>query len=200
MRRVLLSMLISVDGYMEGPNRSIDWHRVDDELHEHFNDEFRTMGAFLDGRVTYDLMADFWPTADADPASPPPMREFAQIWRDMPKIVFSRTVERAGWNTQIWRDVVVSEIEELKAQEGGDLALGGAELAAEFRRLDLIDEYRLYVNPVLLGGGKPLFAPTDESRDLELIETRAFSNGVVLLRYGRTVPTAPGRAAPGGAR
>jgi len=82
-------MSVSLDGYIEGPNREIDWHLVDDELHRHFNDRLKGMGAFLSGRVTYELMASFWPTADSDPASTPPMVEFARIWRDMPKIVYS---------------------------------------------------------------------------------------------------------------
>ena len=95
MRKIILWMSVSVDGFIEGPGRDIDWHLVDDELHRHFNAELSAMGGFLNGRVTYELMAHFWPTADADPASTAPMREFARIWREMPKIVYSRTLERA---------------------------------------------------------------------------------------------------------
>jgi dihydrofolate reductase len=120
------------------------------------------------------------------------MVEFARIWRDMPKVVFSRTLERAEWNTAIKRDVIVEEMMALKAQPGGDLALGGADLAAAFMRHDLIDEYRLYVHPVLIGRGKPLFEPSDSRTGLRLAETRAFGNGVVLLRYGRTEVSRPG--------
>ena len=183
MRKIILAMSISLDGFFEGPGREIDWHLVDDELHNHFNEQLSRMGAFLDGRVTYELMAGFWPTADADPASGPPMVAFARIWRDMPKIVYSKTLEQAGWNSTIVRDVVVDEVLALKAQPGGDLALGGADLAATFRRLDLIDEYHLYVHPVVLGRGRPLFP--DGRIDFRLIGTRAFGNGVVLLRYQR---------------
>lgn len=183
-------MSVSLDGYFEGPERQIDWHQVDDELHQHFNDELRTMGAFLEGRVTHELMAQFWPTADADPSAPAPVAEFAGIWREMPKFVFSRTLQEADWNTVVKREVVVEEIEALTAEPGGDLALGGAELAAAFRRHDLIDEYRLYVHPVLLGAGRPLFGPGDAAaaggpRELRLVETRTFGNGVVLLRHRR---------------
>ena len=185
MRKIVLSMSVSIDGYMEGPNREIDWHLVDDELHEHFNTELREMGAFLSGRVTHQLMAEFWPTADEDPAGSAPVKEFAAIWRGMPKIVFSRALERAEWNTTIMRDVVVEEIEALKAQPGGDLALGGANLAASFRRHDLIDEYRLYVHPVILGQGRPMFGVSDVRTDLRLTQTRSFSSGVALLRYER---------------
>src|SRR5665811_181449 len=108
-------MSVSVDGFMEGPDREIDWHQVDDELHSHVNAELATMGAFLDGRVTYQLMTAFWPTADADPSSPRPVAEFARIWRDMPKIVYSRTLERADWNTTIVREVVVEEVMALRS-------------------------------------------------------------------------------------
>jgi dihydrofolate reductase len=176
-------MSVSLDGFIEGPNRDIDWHMVDDELHSHFNEQLSAMGAFLNGRVTHELMAQFWPTADADPSSTRPMVEFARIWRDMPKIVYSSTLDRADWNTTVVRDVVVDEVQKLKAQPGGDLALGGADLAASFMRHDLIDEYRIYVHPILIGRGKPLFHTADKAIRLRLVETRTFGNGVVLLRY-----------------
>ncbi|MDH6108785.1 dihydrofolate reductase [Kitasatospora sp. MAP12-15] len=185
MRKIVLTMGVSLDGFIEGPNREIDWHRVDEELHQHFNDWLRPMGAFLSGRVTHQLMADFWPTADSDPTASGPTVEFAGIWREKPKIVYSRTLERADWNTTIQRDVVAHEVAALKAQPGGDLALSGADLIASFRRLDLIDEYRVYVHPVLIGRGKPLFQPSDTHADLQLMDTRTFGNGVVLLRYRR---------------
>jgi dihydrofolate reductase len=182
-RKIILMMQVSLDGFFEGPDQDLSWHLVDDELHAHFNDELRRMGAFLDGRVTHELMAGYWPTADSDPTSPPTMVDFAGIWRDMPKLVYSRTLESAGWNTTVVRDVVVDEVQALKAQPGGDLALGGADLAATFRNLGLIDEYRIYVHPVLIGRGKLLFQPTEATAQLRLAETRAFGNGVVLLRY-----------------
>jgi dihydrofolate reductase len=185
MGKIILMMSVSLDGYMEGPHREIDWHLVDDELHQHFNDVLKEMGAFLDGRVTYELMADYWPTADRDPDAPAPVAEFARIWRNMPKVVFSRTLKHAGWHTTIVRDVVVDDILALKAQDGGDLALGGADLAAEFLRHDLIDEFRIYVHPVLVGRGKRLFTESDALTGLRLIDTQRFGNGVVLLHYGR---------------
>jgi dihydrofolate reductase len=185
MGKIVLMMSVSVDGYIEGPDRDIDWHMVDDELHRHFNQQLGAMGAFLSGRVTYELMAEFWPTADQDPSSSEPMAEFARIWRDTPKVVYSRTLERAGWNTTIVREVVPSEVQQLKERTGGDLALGGADLAAAFLRQDLVDEYRIYVHPVRIGRGKPLFAPSDATVQLQLAESRTFGNGVVLLHYRR---------------
>lgn len=187
MRKIILMASVSVDGYFEGLDRDISWHSVDEELHQHFNDECRAFGAFLDGRITYELMADYWPTADQDPNSTAVEAEFAGIWRDMPKIVFSRTLTAAGWNTTVMRDVVPEKIAELKAQPGGDLALGGANLAATFMRHGLVDEYRIYVHPVVLGQGqgRPLFEAPDVRMNLKLARTRTFGNGVVLLQYER---------------
>jgi dihydrofolate reductase len=191
MRKLILMMSVSLDGYFEGPNRELDWQLVDEELHAHFNEWLATMSAFLDGRVTYELMAGYWPAADADPAAPATVAEFARIWRDMPKFVFSRTLPRADWNTTVVRDVVPGEIMKLKAQPGGDMVIGGADLAASFLRHDLIDEFRIYVQPVLLGTGRPLFRPSEAKVSLRLAETRAFGSGVVLLRYQRPDPSGP---------
>jgi dihydrofolate reductase len=185
-RRIVLMISVSLDGFFEGPGGNLDWHLVDDEVHTEFNAVLGAMSAFLDGRVTYELMAEFWPTADRDPESTPPMVEFARIWRDMPKVVFSRTLERADWNATVVREVVPDEIRRMQAEPGGDMAVGGADLADEFRRHDLIDEYRLYVHPILLGEGTPLFRTADTRAELRLLETRTFGNGVVLLRYARS--------------
>jgi dihydrofolate reductase len=191
MGKIVLSMSVSLDGYIEGPEREIDWHAVDEELHLYFNEQLKRSGAFLSGRVTHQLMAGFWPMADTDPASTPAMVEFAGIWRDMPKIVYSKTLDQADWNTIVVRDVVTEDVLALKAQPGGDLVLSGADLAATFRRLDLIDTYRVYVHPILIGRGKPLFGPTDTRVHLRHTETRTFGNGVVLLEYERVVDSHP---------
>ena len=133
-RKIIVAMSVSLDGFISGPDGDIGWHRVDAELHAHFNQELSQMGAFLDGRVTYELMAQFWPTADEDPSATAEVAEFSRIWRDMPKIVYSRTLERADWNTTIVREVTVERIRELTAQPGGDLALSGAHLGADASR------------------------------------------------------------------
>ncbi|MEU7576034.1 dihydrofolate reductase family protein [Streptomyces sp. NPDC041068] len=185
MRKIIWAMSASLDGFMSGPDGELDWHLVDDELHRHFNELTSAMGAFLDGRVTWQLMAEAWPTADADPESTEPMREFAAIWRDMPKYVFSRTLEQADWNTTILREVVPEEIRALKESADGDISLGGADLAASFLRLGLVDEIHVYVHPVLIGRGRPMFQASDVKADLRLTQTRTFGNGVVLLRYER---------------
>ncbi|MFD3478480.1 dihydrofolate reductase family protein [Streptomyces sp. NPDC058695] len=194
MRDIVLGMSVSLDGYIEGPDRDISWHRVDEELHRYFNAELAGMSAFIDGRVTHELMVSVWPTVDADPDCGETMAEFAGIWRNMPKIVFSRTLENSAentdWNTTIVRDVVVEDVLALKAQPGGDMSLGGAGLAATFLELDLVDEFRVYVHPVLIGGGKPLFPAAGRAVALRLMETRTFGNGVVMLRYRRAAETA----------
>ena len=182
MRKIIVMLSVSVDGFFAGPDGELDWHLVDDELHTHFNDELRGMSAFLEGSVSYQLMDAFWPTADQDPDSTAPMVEFAGIWRDTPKIVYSGSLDRADGNTTVVRDVVPEEVRALQAQPGGDMALGGAILAAAFQRHGLVDEYRLYVHPVVLVGGRPLFA-SGLPLHLQLVETRPFGNGVVLLRY-----------------
>ena len=186
MRKIILMMSVSIDGFIEGPDSSLDWQLVDNELHSHFNEQLAAMGAFLSGRVTYELMAGFWPTADSDPSSTAPMVEFAHIWRKMPKIVYSKTLKRADWNTTVVQEIDPDQVMALKAASGGDLALGGADVAATFMRLGLIDEYRLYVHPVAIGSGKPLFQAAAAARiSLQLAECRAFGSGVVLLRYQR---------------
>ena len=185
MRKIVVMLSVSLDGMFEGPRHELDWQIVDDELHSYFNAQLCQMSAFLDGRRTYELMASFWPTADKDPASTAPMVEFSRIWRDMPKYVYSRTLDKADWNTTIVREVNADAVKALKSQPGGNMAVGGADLAAEFLRLDLIDEYWLYVNPIVLGSGRPLFPKLERPVKLRLEETREFSSGVVLLRHSR---------------
>jgi dihydrofolate reductase len=189
LRKIIFMMSVSLDGFFEGPDRELSWQNVDGELHAHFNEWLARAGAFLDGRVTYELMAGFWPTADQDPEASPTMVEFAGIWREMPKIVFSRTLESVAWNATLSREVDPDEIRALQATAGGDLVLGGADLAATFEQYDLIDEYRIYVHPILLGRGHLLFGYSLPGPvQLQLAETRTFGNGVVLLRYERARP------------
>ena len=183
MRKIIWTIAVSVDGYMEGPNREIDWHLVDDELFGHMSGWLSQTGGLLEGRVTYQLLADYWPTADQDPAATPAVVEFARFWREVPKVVYSRTLDQADWNATVAREVVASEVLALKAQPGGDLVLGGADVASEFVRQGLIDEYRIYVHPVVIGQGRPMLRPSEAMVPLRLLETRSFGNGVVMIRY-----------------
>ncbi|MFD5468335.1 dihydrofolate reductase family protein [Kitasatospora sp. NPDC127059] len=184
-RKIVLFSNVSLDGYFEGPDHDLGWHRVDDEVHTHFNRVLARMGGFVSGRRTHELMASFWPTADRDPAADGPMKEFAGIWRAMPKTVFSRTLDHAGWNTTVVREVTPETVAALTAGPGGDLSLGGADLAESFLAQDLIDEFRIYVHPVVLGRGTLLFRPTEQPVPLTLLETHRFTNGVTLLHYAR---------------
>ena len=189
MRKIVLMSSVSLDGYIEGPNREIDWHRVDAELHQHFNDLIRGFGVLMSGRVTYELMAAYWPTADTDPEATPAMLRFARIWRDTPKVVFSRTLEQVDGDGRLVRDDAVAELARLKADGDRDLSVGGPTLAATFLRAGLVDEVRLYVHPVVLGAGLPFFPPMPERIGLRLLETRTFGGGVAYLRY-EVVPAA----------
>jgi dihydrofolate reductase len=189
-RKIIWTMSVSVDGYMERPNREIDWHMVDDELHRHMNGWLGRAGGFLEGRVTYELMEEFWPTADEDPGAPPTIVDFAQIWRDTPKVVYSRTLKAVGGNAIVVHHVVPADVLALKAQAGGDLVGGGGNLGAAFARHGLIDEYRPYVRPIVIGCGTPMLRPSEAKVPLSLVETHTFGNGVVLLRYERR-PSGP---------
>ena len=183
MRRLIYSMSVSLDGFVETRDHKIDWGFVDEELHAFFNEQSRGLGAFLHGRRMYELMAAYWPTADTIPGQTAVELDFARIWKDTPKIVFSRTLDKVEWNSRLARESVTDEIQKLKAQPGGDLGIGGANLASTCIRLGLIDEYHLFVNPVVLGGGTPFFPPLDTPLKLRLLETRTFNAGVVYLRY-----------------
>jgi dihydrofolate reductase len=151
-------MFVSLDGFVDGPNRDLDWHIVDEELHTFVNAQAREVGTFLYGRRMYDVMA-YWETADQNPSGTWYELEFARIWKSTPKIVFSQTLETVQGNAKVARDVSSEEIAKLKDQPVKDIEVGGPTLAATFVRLGLIDEYRLYVHPVILGGGTPFFAP-----------------------------------------
>lgn len=185
MGKVIYSMMVSLDGFVEGPNKEIDWVMIDEELHTFANDEAREMGAFLYGRRLYEVMASYWPTADADPSIPDYMVEFARIWKEKPKIVFSRTLDKVEWNSRLVRGDVAAEVAKLKEQPDMDLSVGGATLASTFIQLGLVDEYRLLVHPVVLGRGTPYFPAVDHPIALRLLETRRFGSGVVYLRLAR---------------
>ncbi|MGW1178963.1 dihydrofolate reductase family protein [Kitasatospora sp. NPDC002543] len=188
-RRIVLFVSVSVDGYFEGPDHDLGWNLVDDEVHAHFNRVLARMGGFVSGRVTHELMASFWPTADQAPDADATTTEFAGIWRDMPKTVFSRTLDHADWNTTVVREVTPESVAALTAGPGGDLALSGANLVESFLAGDFVDEFRFYVHPVVLGRGTLFFRPADHPVPLVLKDTHRFTNGVTLLHYERGGPS-----------
>jgi dihydrofolate reductase len=184
MRKLIYSMSVSLDGFIAGPNGEIDWSPPDEEQHRFHNEQTRELGAHLLGRRLYEVMV-YWETADEKPSAPDYELEFARIWKALPKIVFSKTLERVEGNATLVRDGVAEEVSRLKQQPGKDVAVGGAGLASTLTKLDLIDEYRLFVGPVVLGGGTPYFPALDERINLELVETRTFASRVVYVRYRR---------------
>jgi dihydrofolate reductase len=185
MGAVVLHSGVSLDGFFEGEDADISWHRVDAELHQYMNDVLRPAAAFLEGRVTYQLMESVWPTMDADPSAGPQETEFAGIWRDTPKVVYSRTLESVGPNATLVRDVVPEEVRALAARSDGDVVVGGAVLGGRFLELGLVDELRIYVHPVVVGRGRRLFPDPGTAADLRLLGTHTFGNGVVLLHHRR---------------
>jgi len=185
MRKVIYSTGVSLDGFIAGPGGEIDWSAPDEELHRFHNEQTRELGVQLCGRRLYEVMV-YWETAEEEnPSAAEHELEFARIWKDLPKIVFSTTLERVEGNARLARDGLVEEISRLRDEPGGDVAVGGAGLASTLIGLGLVDEYRLFVSPVVLGGGTPYFPALDGRIDLELVETRTFGSRVVYLRYLR---------------
>jgi dihydrofolate reductase len=188
MRKLIYSMGVSLDGYIAGPDGAIDWSVPDEELHRFHNQQTRETGAHLYGRRLYQTMT-YWETAGENPALSEPELEFAQIWKEIPKIVFSRTLTSVDGNARLATDDAAVELARLKKQPGKDLAVGGAGLASCLVKLDLVDEYRLFVSPVVLGGGTPYLPTLGERINLELIETRTFGSRVIYVRYNRAGST-----------
>jgi dihydrofolate reductase len=178
-------MGVSLDGFIAGPAGEIDWGAPDEERHRFHNQQTREIGVHLCGRRLYEEML-YWETADQDPTIGETELEFARIWQDLPKVVFSKTLETVEGNARLARDGAAEEVARLKEEPGKDVAVGGAGLASSLTKLGLIDEYRLFVSPVVLGGGKPYFPPLEERIALELLESRVFGSRVVYLRYGRS--------------
>ncbi|RHX77941.1 dihydrofolate reductase family protein [Leptospira yasudae] len=184
MKKVILQQMISLDGYFEGPQRSIDWHVVDKEFNEYAVDFLNSVDTLLFGRVTYELMAGYWTTADAlrdDPIVAAKMNELR-------KVVYSKTLKKADWNnTKLISSNLIEEIRALKNEPGKDIAIfGSSDLSVPLIDDGLIDELRIFVNPVLLGGGKPLFQGIQQRIKLKLTQTRTFRSGNVLLYYQTT--------------
>ena len=182
MRSVIYSMTQSLDGFIAGPDGEIDWSAPDDELHRFHNERVREVGVQFCGRRLYEEML-FWETAEENPSAPEHVIEFARIWKQLPKIVFSTTLEKVEGNARLAGDSVAEEVAKLKQQPGKDLAVGGASLASSFIELGLVDEYQVFVSPVVLGGGTRFFPPLEERIELELVETRTFASRVVYMHY-----------------
>jgi dihydrofolate reductase len=182
MRKVTYSMSASLDGYIVGPDGSFDWTVPDKDVFRFWIDEIREVGVHLLGRRLYETML-YWETADQESLDEAEL-EWAGLWNPLPKVVFSTTLSAVEGHARLASGGLAEEIGRRRAEQGeGDIAIGGATLAAEAAALGLIDEYRVIVYPVLVGGGIPFFPQRERRVDLELVETRTFSSGVVYLRY-----------------
>lgn len=187
MRKLILGMQVSLDGFVEGPNGAMDWlNYADEEQWQSMFDVLRSVDTLLLGRVMYPEYADYWRNLLRDPSSGSKYEvEYAQFADKTPHLVFSRTLEKADWeNTRIIKGNIKDEVLKLKQKSGKNiLLLGGAKLASAFINLELIDEYRLVINPVILGGGKSLFQNIDERKNLKLVESTTLKSGVIEVFY-----------------
>lgn len=181
MSKVIMFNLVTLDGYFEGPNHDISWHQVDDEFNQFAINQLNSAGGLIFGRVTYQLMAAYWPTPLAVKNDP----VVAGKMNSMPKYVFSKTLETVDWtNSHLVKGDAVIELNKLKHQHDKDLFIfGSANLSSTFTKNGSIDEYRIFVNPIALGAGNPLFKQTGQMLKLKLLNTISFRNGNVLLYY-----------------
>jgi dihydrofolate reductase len=181
MRKILAFLVVTIDGYYEGPNGEFDWPVVDEEFNEFGLQQLEEVDTLLFGRVTYEGMAAYWPTPAAEQDDP----RVAARMNTLPKLVVSRTLDRADWaNTRIVKDDVAAELTRLKQRPGKDIAIfGSSDLVVSLLGMGLVDELRIMVHPVVLGAGKSLFRTTPERLHLQLVEARPFRSGSVLLTY-----------------
>lgn len=186
MRKVLLFMFTSLNGYYERGRpelgwQNIDWHNFNDEMSAFSTEQIDTVDTILFGRVTYEGMASYWPTPAASADSP----AIAEKMNSLPKVVFSKTLEEAHWNNaRLVRSDPPDEVARLKEQPGKDMIIfGSSDLAAALAERGLIDEYRIMVNPIILREGKPLLKGLNGDVPLKLLRARTFTNGNVLLSY-----------------
>lgn len=185
MSKLIYSIGVSLDGFIEDPNGNFDWGAPDEELHRFHNERVRALGGQVLGRRLYETMS-YWETAHEDPAATDYTLEFAEIWKALPKVVFSNTLDEVtDSNTRLARGSIAEEVAELQERSGKDVGIGGAELAGEAIKLGLVDDFQPFIYPVIVGGGKPFFPSVDQIANLNLVENRVFGSRVVYLRYQR---------------
>jgi dihydrofolate reductase len=177
MRKIIVSNMVSLDGFFEGPNHELDWHVVDEEFFAYAAEMLNSADTILFGRTTYHLMANYWPSAPPD--------AIAEKMNTLPKIVFSSTLQHVEWsNSRLVKGNIAEEVSRLKQQSGKAMVvLGSATLASSLLQWGLVDEYRVILNPILIGRGKPLFPGITERVKLELVGTKSLGSGVVILTY-----------------
>ena len=183
MGKLIYLLNVSLDGFVETPDHSLDWTIIDEELHTWFNDQTRAVEASLYGRRMWEVMSAYWPTGEDDPASTDAEREFARIWNPMPKVVFSTSLEHVDHNARLVSGDVGTVLKEVRREFDGDLDVSGPNLAGQFVRRGLVDEYQLVVHPVVLGAGTPFWPELDAPLRLRLTETHTFTSGVEFKSY-----------------
>jgi dihydrofolate reductase len=182
MAKLIYSAITSLDGYLADENGNFDWAAPDEEVHRFVNDLERPIGTYLYGRRIYETMV-YWETAHTLPDQPPFIQDFAGIWQAADKIVYSKTLETpSSARTRIERDFDPGAVRRMKASAGRDISIGGADLAAQAIKAGLVDEYHLFLTPIIVGGGKQSL-PDNVRLELELLDERRFGNGVVHLHY-----------------
>ncbi len=183
MGRLIYAMNVSLDGFVNSPDGGLEWTIIDEEIHAWWNEQERSMAAALYGRRLYELMDAYWPTAESNPDASPVELEFARIWNATPRIVFSTTLASVRGNARLARGDAAGELEAIRREHDGDLEVGGPTLAKAFIERGLVDEYRLVVHPVVVGGGTPFFPRLERPIGLRLVETHRFASGAVYLGY-----------------
>ena len=184
MRKIIYRYHVSLNGLIEMPGSSPDWVIADEELFRYMNNLERQVGGYLWGRGMYENNQALWPTADTQ-SMPAYLIEFVQIWKQIPVIVFSSTLERVEGNARLERGDPVAVVTRLKEQPGPDLAVGGVQLVSALIQAGLVDEYQIFVQPIILSPGRPLYPALNEAVPLKLVETHPFHSGIVFLRYQR---------------
>ena len=186
MGKLIYAMNVSLDGFVETSDHSLDWSTVDDEVHALWNELTGSSEAALYGRRMWEVMSPYWPTAETDPDATPVMREFARIWNRQPKIVFSSSMTSIEHNARLMNGDVGEALTDLRRDFGGDLDVSGPNLAGQFVERGLVDEFRLVVHPVFIGGGTPFFPRGVEPLNLKLVDEHRFGSGAMALAYERT--------------
>jgi len=182
MAKLIYSVITSLDGYVADQNGNFDWAEPNEEVHAFVNDLERPIGTYLYGRRMYEVMV-YWETAHTHPDQPPVARDFAGIWQAAAKVVYSKTLEKvSSARTRIERGFEPDAVRRMKVSAGSDITVGGPELASQAIKAGLVDEYHLFVTPVVVGGGKQSL-PDNVRLQLELLDERRFGNGVVYLHY-----------------
>jgi len=186
MGRFVYWMNVSLDLRIEatpGENGGGDWVRIGEQLHREFNARARALSLAVEGRVIYEVMEEFWPAARHDESMPDYIREYGEIWTDVPKVLVSRTRTSADHNTRIVGDDAIAQLAAIRESTYGDIGVGGANVATQLLEAGLLDELMLFTHPVVLGAGRPLFDRLAEPLQLDLLEQASYDEGVTLHRY-----------------